>query len=66
MNNLDLGIYDIKKQDEGRHLKAVMEKQKKLFAILKTEIHNYNVTFWLNILKIKFLKLQLPNRDIQV
>ena len=45
MNNLDLGIYDIKKQDEGRHLKAVMEKQKKLFAILKTEIHSYNVTF---------------------
>ena len=28
MNNLDLGIYDIKKQDGGRHLKAVMEKQK--------------------------------------
>lgn len=39
VNNLDLGIYDIKKQDEGRHLKVVTEKQKKLFAILKTEIY---------------------------
>ena len=39
MNNLDLGIYDIEKQDEGRHLKAVMEKEKKLFPILNTEIH---------------------------